>query len=222
MAGKWIMGYNARQATKYVDADGKSTLAPTAKGRLLAGQPLVQPLTMNKIWGVGSEEDKQRRFSIMGAAKRYVLPELMGGQKPWMQGIGLEQRGSYDAKLRTPGYSTDMAHVHNLAERGIRKVLTKQVSLAAPPPGATPAQMTKWRSMQSSMGKVAMQEEIKCFKDDKGVGFIVSKEAGNDVFFNISNCVEGYKPQEGDKITFDLGQGRDGRTAAANIAPMDA
>jgi murein DD-endopeptidase MepM/ murein hydrolase activator NlpD len=161
MAGKWIMGHNARQATKYVDADGKSTLAPTAKGRLLAGQPLVQPLTMNKIWGVGSEEDKQRRFSIMGAARRHVLPELMGGQKPWMQGIGLEQRGSYDAKLRTPGYSTDMAHVHNLAERGVRKVLTKQVSLAAPPPGATPAQMIKWRSMQSSMGKLAMKEEIK-------------------------------------------------------------
>ena len=67
-----------------------------------------------------------------------------------------------------------------------------------------------------------MQGEIKFFKADKGFGFIVSEEAGNDVFFHISNCVEGYQPQEGDKITFDLGQGRDGRTAAANIAPMAA
>jgi cold shock protein len=67
-----------------------------------------------------------------------------------------------------------------------------------------------------------MQGQVKFFKLEKGFGFIVSEEAGNDVFFHISNCVEGYQPQEGDNVTFELGQGRDGRTAAANIAPMEA
>lgn len=63
-----------------------------------------------------------------------------------------------------------------------------------------------------------MQGQVKFFKTEKGFGFIVSEEAGNDVFFHISNCVEGYQPQEGDMITFELGQGRDGRTAAKDVA----
>lgn len=63
----------------------------------------------------------------------------------------------------------------------------------------------------------AMQGQIKFFKTDKGFGFIVSEEAGNDVFFHISQCEEGYQPQEGDMVSFELGQGRDGRTAAKEV-----
>lgn len=66
---------------------------------------------------------------------------------------------------------------------------------------------------------IAMQGQVKFFKAEKGFGFIVSEEAGNDVFFHISQCVEGYQPQEGDMVTFELGQGRDGRTAAKDITP---
>ncbi|MDP2670572.1 MAG: cold shock domain-containing protein [bacterium] len=62
-----------------------------------------------------------------------------------------------------------------------------------------------------------MQGQVKFFKMEKGFGFIVSEEAGNDVFFHISQCEEGYQPQEGDVVTFELGQGRDGRTAAKEI-----
>jgi CspA family cold shock protein len=68
-----------------------------------------------------------------------------------------------------------------------------------------------------------MQGLVKFFKTDKGFGFIVPDSAeGNaeEVFFHISNCAEGYQPQEGDKVTFELGQGRDGRTAAKDVAPM--
>lgn len=69
-----------------------------------------------------------------------------------------------------------------------------------------------------------MQGEVKFFKTDKGFGFIVpmDNDAGSEgeVFFHISNCAEGYQPQEGDKVTFELGQGRDGRTAAKDVAPM--
>ena len=64
-----------------------------------------------------------------------------------------------------------------------------------------------------------MQGQVKFFKADKGFGFIVSEEGGNDIFFHISNCAEGYQPNEGDMINFDLGQGRDGRTAATNVSP---
>ena len=66
-----------------------------------------------------------------------------------------------------------------------------------------------------------MQGEVKFFKTDKGFGFIVSEEAGDEVFFHISNCAEGYQPQEGDKVTFEIGQGRDGRTAAKDVAPLE-
>lgn len=67
-----------------------------------------------------------------------------------------------------------------------------------------------------------MQGEVKFFKTDKGFGFIVPTEGASEgeVFFHISNCVEGYQPQEGDKVVFELGQGRDGRTAATKVAPM--
>ena len=70
-----------------------------------------------------------------------------------------------------------------------------------------------------------MQGQVKFFKADKGFGFIVvnvqeNEQPMDDVFFHISNCVEGYQPQEGDEVSFELGQGRDGRTAAKDIAPM--
>jgi len=70
-----------------------------------------------------------------------------------------------------------------------------------------------------------MQEGVvKFFKADKGFGFLVPNDnvdgSEGEVFFHISNCAEGYQPQEGDKVTFELGQGRDGRTAAKDVAPM--
>lgn len=62
-----------------------------------------------------------------------------------------------------------------------------------------------------------MQGVVKFYKEDKGFGFIVNDEGGQDIFFHVTACAEGYVPQEGDVITFELGQGKDGRTAAKDV-----
>lgn len=66
----------------------------------------------------------------------------------------------------------------------------------------------------------AMHGQVKLFEKEKGVGFIVSEEAGNDVFFHSSNCIEDYEPSEGDMVLFELGHGVDGRIAGTKISPM--
>lgn len=64
-----------------------------------------------------------------------------------------------------------------------------------------------------------MEGTVKFFNPDRGFGFIVSEETGNDVFFHITNLAEGYLPEEGDIVNFELGQGRDGRTSAKDVLP---
>ena len=62
-----------------------------------------------------------------------------------------------------------------------------------------------------------MQGSVKFFNTDKGFGFIVPADGSQDVFFHVTQCEEGYEPQDGDEVTFELGQGRDGRSAAVNV-----
>ena len=65
--------------------------------------------------------------------------------------------------------------------------------------------------------------EVKWFNATKGFGFIVPDDGGNDVFVHIS-AVEtaglgGLR--EGQKIQFDVVEGRDGRSAADNLVASD-
>jgi len=63
-----------------------------------------------------------------------------------------------------------------------------------------------------------MQGSVKFYNADKGFGFITPADGSQDVFFHITQCDEAYElPQEGDEVSFDLGEGRDGRPAATNV-----
>ncbi len=59
---------------------------------------------------------------------------------------------------------------------------------------------------------------VKWFNSEKGYGFIES-EQGSDVFVHYSAIqTEGFKTlEEGDKVTFEVKPGRDGRTQAEEV-----
>ncbi len=64
---------------------------------------------------------------------------------------------------------------------------------------------------------IIMQGTVKFYNDQKGFGFITYGEG--DVFFHVRQCQEGYLPQQDDVVTFDIGEGRDGRSSAINVIP---
>jgi len=67
-----------------------------------------------------------------------------------------------------------------------------------------------------------MQGSIKFYNDQKGFGFVVT-ESGEDLFFHISQCDEAYEmPAEGDVVSYELGEGRDGRPVAVNVTFVSA
>lgn len=59
---------------------------------------------------------------------------------------------------------------------------------------------------------------VKWFNADKGYGFI-SREDGDDVFAHFSEIQgEGFKTlDEGEKVTFDVTAGQNGKMQASNI-----
>ena len=64
---------------------------------------------------------------------------------------------------------------------------------------------------------------VKWFNPVKGYGFITPDEGGSDAFVHIS-AVEraGLSTlQEGQKVSFDLEAGRDGKTSAENLTIAD-
>ena len=52
---------------------------------------------------------------------------------------------------------------------------------------------------------------VKFFNTTKGFGFI-TQENGEDIFFHISE-IQGQEPKDGDKVEFELGEGRKGPCA---------
>lgn len=64
---------------------------------------------------------------------------------------------------------------------------------------------------------IMQQGTVKFYNDQKGFGFITYGE--EDIFFHIRQCQEGYLPQQDDVVTFNVGEGRDGRSSAIDVAP---
>lgn len=64
---------------------------------------------------------------------------------------------------------------------------------------------------------------VKWFNATKGFGFIQPSSGSKDVFVHISAVERAGLSglNEGQKVTFDLETGRDGRQSAANIALED-
>ncbi len=70
---------------------------------------------------------------------------------------------------------------------------------------------------------MATKGTVKWFNPSKGFGFIEPEDGSKDAFVHISAVERSGLPglEEGQKVTFDLVSGRDGKMAAENLAIAD-
>jgi len=54
---------------------------------------------------------------------------------------------------------------------------------------------------------------VKFFNGSKGFGFI-TPESGDDLFFHVSE-IQGDEPRDGDKVEFEIGEGKKGPCAVS-------
>lgn len=61
---------------------------------------------------------------------------------------------------------------------------------------------------------------VKFFNNDRGYGFIANDEGGKDTFVHISAVERSGMTslREGQKLSFELESGRDGKVSAVNLA----
>ncbi len=61
---------------------------------------------------------------------------------------------------------------------------------------------------------------VKFFNNDRGYGFITNEEGGKDAFVHISAVERSGMSslREGQKLSYELETGRDGKTSAVNLA----
>ena len=61
---------------------------------------------------------------------------------------------------------------------------------------------------------------VKWFNQTKGYGFIAPESGGKDIFLHISAVERAgiQRLDDGQKVTFDIETGRDGRESASNLA----
>ena len=64
---------------------------------------------------------------------------------------------------------------------------------------------------------------VKWYYPTKGFGFIAPDGGGKDVFVHVSAVQRAGHgdPQEGDRISYDLVKGRDGRESAGKLRPPE-
>lgn len=64
---------------------------------------------------------------------------------------------------------------------------------------------------------------VKWFNSQKGFGFIQPETGSRDIFLHISAVERAglSSVDEGQKVTFDVERGRDGRESAANLQLVD-
>ncbi len=60
---------------------------------------------------------------------------------------------------------------------------------------------------------LSMNWLIKFFNQTKGFGFIIQDNGDEELFLHITACAEGYEPQEGDRVSYEVGEGRKGPMA---------
>ena len=64
--------------------------------------------------------------------------------------------------------------------------------------------------------------KVKWFNATKGYGFIQPDDGTKDVFLHISDVQRSgiAEPREGDKLSFELQRGAQGKTSACNLKPV--
>ncbi|WP_312407333.1 cold-shock protein [Rhizobium sp.] len=74
---------------------------------------------------------------------------------------------------------------------------------------------------QSTDEEITATGAVKFFAQDKGFGFITPDNGGPDVFVHISAVGFGGLLTEGQKVSFDVGQGRKtGKSKAENVTVL--